>query len=149
MLLDLRVVLAAILATVLLLIAGFSLIAGVRSPLKPSIGFTIGGPPEARALNLPPPAQSRPQQVRNRAPDDTTPTGDKATPVLPSTPESSRGKTANVVPHEQSTLTDDDKGVVPPATAVHTNQKVKAKKKIRTAIKNAPAKPSSTFTFGQ
>jgi hypothetical protein len=131
MLLDLRVVLAAILATVLLLIAGFSLIAGVRSPLKP------------------PPAQSRPQQVRNRAPDDTAPTGDKATPVLPSTPESSRGKTANVVPHEQSTLTDDDKGVVPPATAVHTNQKVKAKKKVRTAIKNAPAKPSSTFTFGQ
>ena len=75
MLLDLRVVLAAILATVLLLTAGFSLIAGVRSPLKPSLGFTVSGPPEARALNLPPQASAQPRQlpVLNRTPENIAP----------------------------------------------------------------------------
>lgn len=148
MLLDLRVVLAAIMATVLLLIAGFSLIAGVRSPLKPSIGFTIGGPPEARALNLPAPAQSKPLQVRNRAPEDSAPVNEKS--VAKPAPDSAPAKTksANIVPHEQSTLTDTDKGLAAPGPTTRVVQKPKAKKKVHTAIKSAP-KPANTFTFGQ
>jgi hypothetical protein len=153
MLLDLRVVLAAVLATVLLLTAGFSLIAGVRSPLKPSIGFSISGPPEARALNAPPSAsaQSRPLPVRNRAPEEIAPVEKPINPTPDSVPAK---KSVNIILHEQSTLTDVDKiadktlnKAAKPAAPVQHKNAAKAKKKVRTVVTPAPAKPA--FSFGQ
>jgi|SRR6185436_1253744 len=152
MLLDLRVVLAAILATVLLLMAGFSLIAGVRAPLKPSIGFSISGPPAAQALN-PPPAKAKPMPlplpVRERAPEVTGTVSEK--PVTDSAPEPApaKKKSVNLVPHEESTLTDDDKKAAKPAAAAKPKQNVKAKKKVRAVAKPAPAKSTSPFSLNQ
>jgi hypothetical protein len=157
MLLDLRVVLAAVLATVLLLTAGFSLIAGVRSPLKPSIGFSIGGPPEARALNAPPSASAQPRQlpVRNRATEEIAPVIEK--PVNPTAETPPAKNNANIILHEQSTLTDVDKALDKPAGKTDKAGKstapgqpktaAKAKKKVRTVVTPAPAKPA--FSFGQ
>ena len=150
MLLDLRVVLAAVLATVLLLTAGFSLIAGVRSPLKTSLGFSIGGPPEARALNAPQSQPTAPQkslQVRNRPADILPPAVEKPARV----PEAvSAINTANLAIHEQSTLIDADKAAKSATPGgPHAKQLAKAKKKIRPATTPPQASKSAPFSFGQ
>jgi len=142
MLLDLRVVLAAILATVLLLTAGFSLIAGVRSPLKPSLGFTISGPPEARALNVPPQASAQPRQlpVLNRTPEIIAPA------ITAETPPREK-KNISVAIHEQATFTEEDKAAKSTLKGPEPKQVAKAKKKARPAAAPPPAKPA--FSFGQ
>jgi len=153
MLLDLRVVLAASLATVLLLIAGFGLIAGFRTSIKPSIGFSMGGPPVGQAYQ--PPANAhpiiRPTEITgsiNEKPVLNSPA------VQPPVPVVNTKKNANVARQEQSVLTDADKTASPDpiAAAIKANQvneKPREKRRIvRTAappVQNRPSNPFSIF----
>lgn len=152
MLLDLRVVIAASLATVLVLIAGFGLIAGFRTSIKPSIGFTVGGPPFAQAYQ--PPANSqpiiRPTEIVgsiSEKPGLNPPEGQaQMSAVNPK-------KNANVAPQEQSMLTDADKKASPDpiAAAIKANQvneKAKERKRIvRTKVPPVQNRPSNPFSI--
>jgi hypothetical protein len=152
MLLDLRVVLVASLATVLLLIAGFGLIAGFRTSIKPSIGFTVGGPPLAQAtqppVNLQPAARSK--EIISSITD--VPAVNSGLVQTPS-PAPNLKKDVNIAPQKRSALTDADKAVAPdPIGAVikadQANQNVKAKKKVvRRAPPPTQSRPSNSFSI--
>jgi hypothetical protein len=156
MLFDLRVVLAACLATLFFLAVGLGLLTGLRSPLKASSGYArgpvIAGPGLPQERYLPVPEESKPEI-----------TGSVAEPAAPEPPAQTAPEPARAAPAAKSpsitTLIEEDKAsrekaakATKPAKAAPAARKktaVKRKKRPphRAARKPPPASsPFSLFT---
>lgn len=152
MLFDLRVVLAACLATLFFLAVGLGLLTGLRSPFKASAGYArapaIAGPGLPQERYLPVPEESKPEI-----------TGSVAEPVAPeptaqTTPEPARAASAAKSP-SITTLIEEDKAsrekAAKPAKAAGAAKKktaVKRKKPPHRAARKPPpaSSPFSLFT---
>jgi hypothetical protein len=146
MLFDLRVVLAACLATLLFLTAGLGLLAGLRSPLKASAGYAqgpmIAGPGLPQERYWPVPQESKPEV-----------TGSIAEPVAPEPPAQTAPEPARAAPAAKSpsitTLIEEDKAsrekAAKAASAAKKKAAVKKKKPHRAARK--PQKPPASNPF--
>lgn len=149
MLFDLRVVLAACLATVFFLAVGLGLLTGLRSPLKASAGYALNdgpamdGPGLPQARHLPAPEPSKPEITGSIVSEPAPPPPAEAAPVPARVAPA--GKRQSI-----TTLIEKDRAEREKAAkaAKAAKKPAAAKRRSHRAAKhNQPARPANPFSL--
>jgi hypothetical protein len=154
MLFDLRVLLAACLATLIFAAAGLGLLAGLRSPFKSSSGYAAKDAPVFSGPGLPkspqlPVAENKPEVT------GTIQTHIMQAPAVPMPAEPAPSASKEIKPAPQAgaknpsiaTLIEEDKQTAKPAAKAAPAKKAAVKKKPRVHAKRAPQQPLSNNPF--